>query len=432
MSSFKARIGPNEIKSLGTGCTVWDIRIPGFCARRRETEAVFYAVKYRTAEGRQRWHTIGRHGAPWTPDAARDEARRVLSEVVHGRDPAGERLARRRAATVTELCDDYMDAANHGQLLTRRGSNKKLSTLLTDRSRIESHIKPLLGDRKLPEVTRLDVERFMHDVASGKTKRRARMDKPRAVSNVRGGRGAATRTVGLLGAIFSYGVRLGLCPSNPVLGVIRFADGKRDRRLSRAEYKDLGDGLSASVNVWPFALAAVRFLALTGWRSGEVLGLRWRNLDFELRTARLPDTKTGESMRPLSRAAVRELGAVRPEAVNPDDLVFPSSRGAVVMSGFPSLFERVAKAGGLPRNITPHVLRHSFASMAADLGFSELTIAVLIGHHSGSITSRYTHHADAVLLAAADEVAAHIDNLMTASGDTESPEAISLRGMISA
>ena len=51
------------------------------------------------------------------------------------------------------------------------------------------------------------------------------------------------------------------------------------------------------------------------------------------------------------------------------------------------------------------MLRHSFASLAADLGYNESTIASLIGHKTHSMTSRYMHSADAVLLAAADAVA---------------------------
>ena len=62
--------------------------------------------------------------------------------------------------------------------------------------------------------------------------------------------------------------------------------------------------------------------------------------------------------------------------------------------------------------MTPHVLRHSFASVAADLGLSELTIASLLGHKKATITSKYTHHADAVLLQAADAVADRIAELM--------------------
>ena len=82
------------------------------------------------------------------------------------------------------------------------------------------------------------------------------------------------------------------------------------------------------------------------------------------------------------------------------------------MSGFPSFFSRVAAAGGLPADITPHVLRHSFASLAGDLGYSETTIAALVGHQGRSITSRYVHAADAVLLAAADAVAQRTQELM--------------------
>lgn len=72
-------------------------------------------------------------------------------------------------------------------------------------------------------------------------------------------------------------------------------------------------------------------------------------------------------------------------------------------------------AGG----VTPHVLRHSFASLAGDIGYSEPTIAALVGHKGQTITSRYVHSADKVLLAAADDVANRMAALM---GDSE-PEA---------
>src|SRR5260370_14279603 len=137
----RVKLGIKDIRELGEGCTIWDARISGCCARRRKSPAVFYALKYRTSDGRQRWYTIGRHGAPWTPDTARSEAQRLLAEVVQGNDPAAKKHAKRLAATVAELCDDYLLAAKQGRLLTRRGRSKKESTLATDRRRIEAHIK---------------------------------------------------------------------------------------------------------------------------------------------------------------------------------------------------------------------------------------------------------------------------------------------------
>jgi len=87
------------------------------------------------------------------------------------------------------------------------------------------------------------------------------------------------------------------------------------------------------------------------------------------------------------------------------------------MTGFPKLWEKIASFGELPDEVTPHVLRHSFASLVADLGYSEPTIATLLGHKGRSMTSHYVHIADAVLLAAADAVANRTMELM---GETQS------------
>jgi Arm DNA-binding domain/Phage integrase, N-terminal SAM-like domain len=234
-----------------------DSAVPGFCARRQTGDAIAYGLKYRTTEGRQRWHTIGRHGAPWPPDAAREEARRLLGEVAKGGDPAAEKRARRKAETMVELCDAYWADAERGRLITRRRTAKKVSTLVSDRGRIEKHIKPLLGRMKVAAVTREDVEQFMHDVAVGKTATRVKTGKKRGLSNVWGGMGAASRTVGLLGGIFSFAVRHRMRTDNPAHGVMRPADGTRERRLSDADYAMLGKALrrAGAENVWPAAVA---------------------------------------------------------------------------------------------------------------------------------------------------------------------------------
>jgi integrase len=115
-------------------------------------------------------------------------------------------------------------------------------------------------------------------------------------------------------------------------------------------------------------------------------------------------------MRPLSHAACDVLRTLTRSG--DDALVFSATRGAGRMTGFPKLWARIAKLESLSADLTPHILRHSFASLASDFGFSEATIATLIGHKGHSVTSRYLHSADGVLLAAADAVAARVQEIM--------------------
>jgi integrase len=169
--------------------------------------------------------------------------------------------------------------------------------------------------------------------------------------------------------------------------------------------------------VWPPAVAAAQFLAVTGWRRSEALSLRWSEIDLSRRTATLGNTKTGRSIRPLSRQAcdvVNELAQLHLRG----EFVFPAVRGDGVIGGFRKFWRRIARLGGLAADVTPHTLRYSYASLAADLGYSEPMIAALIGHTGRSTTSRYVHAADAVLLAAADAVADKTAELMSASSGT--------------
>jgi len=409
------------IVAIPRNSTVWDEgkgAVAGFGARRQKGEAVAYFVKYRTTDGRQRWATIGRHGAPWTPELARAEARRILGEAIKGGDPAGTKQGARKAATVSELCDTYLESSQAGRILTRRRTTKKASTIVGDKGRIERHIRPLLGKLKVAAVTRSDIEWFRDSVSDGATAAVIKTGK-HGLARVTGGRGTATRALGFLGALFSFAVRRGMRPDNPVHGVDRYAYEQRQRRLSDTEYEALGRALrSMPKTAWPGAVAAATFLALTGWRRGEMLALRWSEVDLVTRTARLADTKTGYSLRPLSHAAIDVLRGLPILG----ELVFPASIGRDKrMNGFHKVWLRIARRANLSTDVTPHILRHTFASVAADLGYSELTIAALLGHRKASTTSRYTHHADAVLLQAADAVSDCIAKLM---GDAEASSVV--------
>lgn len=403
------RIGLREVRGLGPGEVVWDAgpgAVTGFGARRQRSEAVSFVLAYRTREGRQRWHTIGRFGSPWTPDEARREAKRLLGVVAAGGDPAGQRQADRRTLTVAGLCDLYLEAMRAGRVLTRRGEPKRPSTAANDLGRVERHIAPLVGRLPASSLTQQDVEEFMHRVAEGATATTVKVC-ARGVARVTGGRATASRTVVLLQAIYAWGMRKGHVLTNPCQGVQRYADGRRERRFEDGEYRALGDVLwkAERSGVWPAAIAAARFLTLTGWRKSEAIGLRWDEVDLDRRTARLPSTKTGFSMRPLSNAACDILRTVTRVEGNP--LVFPSTRGEARINLQPH-WARIAKLGGLPKDLTPHVLRHSFMSLGNDLGFTEATIGMICGHKGhggGTMTRGYIHAGDAVF-EAADRIAA--------------------------
>lgn len=418
MSVAAERITAAAVGRLTAGETAWDSEVRGFGVRRQARDAV-YVLKTRI-RGRQRFLTIGRHQpGVMTPDRARKEAIRLLGLARDGRDPARERQATKAVPTVAALCDTYLEAIPT-LLLRRAGRAKKESTLVTDRSRIARHIRPLLGDLRVDEVTPAHVEAFMHRIAAGDTA--AEGTERKGGARVRGGRGAAARTVGLLGAVFAYAQKCGFRPDNPVRGVVRPADGRRERRLSDAEYAALGQGMAraASAGVSPTGLAALRLLLLTGWRKSEATGLRWAELDLPRRTARLGDTKSGASVRPLAQAVV-ELISAQPRTSGPH--VFPARVGGRPFQGLPRVWERVRGLAGLPADVTLHTLRHSFASLADDLGYGEAAIAGLLGHRRASMTARYTHAADAVLLGAADKVANAVLTRSASESATGDPRA---------
>lgn len=411
----KSKFTIATIESLPPNRTLYDDANKGLglLVRRQRTEVITYSLEYRDAQGRTRWYKIGRHGT-WTPEMARAEAKRLKADIDRGIYPHVARAEARAAITVRELCERYMAAAQAGRstALLRRGRVKKASTLATDGSRINSHILPLLGDKIVAEVKRKDIDRFLNEVAEGKTRRRVALGRPRAVSNVRGGKGTATRTLSLLSAIMNYAVREGHRADNPCSGVQGFEEKQRDRRLSDAEFERLGRALDEAFDkkmMWLPAIEATRFIALTGWRLGEVLNLQWSDVDALRRTAILGDTKTGRSMRPLSTLALAVIE--RQAKLGSSPYVFPSAKGTP-MSGFRSMWLRIIALADIPSEIVPHTLRHSYASVAADLNFSEPTIGALIGHKGQTITSRYIHSADAVLLDAADYISARIAEQM--------------------
>ena len=269
---------------------------------------------------------------------------------------------------MAKLCDEYQ----------ARDNGKKPATVRSDNSRIKLHIKPKIGQLKVVSITSEQIEDFMHSLS----------------------RGTQGRVVGLLGAIFSYAVKRKFVAVNPVRGVEKPTETKRNRRLSEKEYAQLGSALNGDMVSDIFLL-----LAVTGWRSSEVKDLRFSEIDLERRVATLGDTKTGQSIRPLSNKAVEIIK--RQPGKEGQQFIFEHEHARPI-GNFRSRWIKI----GMSEDITPHVLRHSIASLAADLGLPDHTISGLLGHARQGITSRYLHLGDKALLDASDLVANETLRLM--------------------
>lgn len=395
-------VRPKEEAPAPKDIVTWDDELRGFGVRFKPTGTGAYIIQYRNAEGRSKRLTLG-SVAELTPEEARKLARAKLSGVAHGGDPVEEKRTTRTAPTVAELCDWYLEKAESGELLGCRRRPIAKKTLMLDRSRINTHVRPLLGDRKVRGLKLVDIERFQADVVAGKT---AKSRSGRG-GVAKGGAGVAGRTVSMLHTIFEQATRLHIIDQNPAKGVRKVStDNKLERRLSLSDITALGAAMREARQESPIALAAIRFMLLTGFRRMEVLALQRAWIDQESHCIRFPTTKSGAQLRAVGRPALKLLLAQSSDDGN-NPFVFPGGVGEAHFIGIVRVLQRLCVTAEL-ENITPHVLRHTFASVAGDLGFSELTIAGLLGHTGRGVTQRYVH-LDKALLLAADKVAEEIE-----------------------
>jgi integrase len=410
----------------------WDGAVKGFGLKITPAGRKVYVLQYRMG-GRgtkAKRYTIGNHG-DYTPDQARSIAEKLRGDIRNNIDPGAAKrksLADQRAAiTVKQLCDQYL----------KNPPPKKASTLAVDKGRIARHIVPLLGSKPIREVTPGDVRRFMTSVATGETRADIKTGKyGRAI--VEGGKGTATRTVGLLGGIFSYAIGEGYLQTNPVRGIKRYPDRKAERFLSTVELKVLGDVLSKAESDWgayeanltawlaggscgprpkapkeaasPTAVAAIRLLLFTGCRKSEILGLKWAHVDFQRGSLRFADSKTGAKLIPLGAPALVLLSGLTRMEGNP--YVLPGAKLGEHLVGLSKIWERIRKAANLT-DVRLHDLRHSFASAGAAAGDSLLMIGKLLGHRDTKTTARYAHLSDDPLRAAADRISSTVADAMT-------------------
>lgn len=382
---------------------IWDTEIKGFGVRVGSTGTKTFVIQYVNTEGRLRRVKIGRFGVI-TVDRARDLAKIKLGAVAAGEDPAEEARRARNETNVAELCDWYLTEARAGRILGRKNRPIKASSLDLDESRIRTHIKPLLGKRIARHLTIADVEAMQTDVLNGKTAK-ARSGGRGGMAT--GGPGVAGRCLGTLQAILGHAKHKGLIAEHPTKGARQLAGKKRTRRLSVAEIEALGRAMAYAERNGenPTGLAIIRTLLLTGYRRQEAQAMHRAWVNPMGGFVAFPDTKGDAQIRAIGPEAIKIVVAQALIAGNPH--VFPSVAVDGPFTAVSACLQRVCRLAGI-EGVTPHTLRHTFGSIAGELGFSELTIRAMLGHASQNVTQDYIHIDEALKLAVrrtSDEIA---------------------------
>ena len=278
---------------------LWDAQVKGLGVRITPAGAKAYVLFYRVA-GRKRLATLART-SELSLKAARERAGAELAAIRAGEsDPLDRQREAREAATVNEGLDRFF-----AETVPERIAIGKLKPKTVQEYRLQSKtIRAAIGARRVEAVTRRDIERMVKPL--------------RPVMR--------NRMLALTSRLFTLFQSWEWCEGNPARFVEKAREEPRDRTLSETEIAALADALEVESATSPAAVAAVRFAMTTGLRIGEVIAMRWADVDFEGGRTVLPDTKTGRRSQSLSSAALEALTAL--PRINGVEHVFSTGRRA--------------------------------------------------------------------------------------------------------
>lgn len=372
------KITKRTLDALQSGAVIgflWDDELKGFGLKITAGGSASYVIQYRMGgrEAKTRRYTIGSHGSPWTPFTAREEATRLLRLVAQGIDPVESDKQRRREAVDLAF-------SNYADRFAADCKGKGWSTLV--KRSLYLHVKPVLRDKALPTITRIDVVAVFD-----------RMPLEQAANR--------RNVFAVLRRLFRWAVSRGDIDRSPMEGMeTPKAVKPRERWLSDSEL----------ARVWIQAAEChrcfgpiVRLLIATGQRREEIGGLHWQELDRSEREMRLSGdrTKNGEPTAiPLNDLAVAELDKVAGSEKWPSrGRVFPTVTGAAFTAyhkGKMKLDKLLSNDGCNP--MPPwrlHDLRRTLATGFQRLGVRfEVTEAVLnhVGGSRSGVAGIYQRH----------------------------------------
>ena len=367
-----------------------DREVVGLAARIAPGGTKAYVIDYR-ANGRRRLATLARCSEISLKEARTRAARELAGIRMDGADPVRDRRAALDAPTVNDGLDRFFR-----EYAPRRIDQGRLSdrTVCDYRAQAKRTVRPGLGNLKIADVTRADVERAVA--------KRAPVQR--------------NRTLAFISRVFTVFEQWEYRPqhTNPARLVERTREQPRDRVLAPSEVEAIARALDACDD--PFAAGALRFLMLTGWRNGEALAMRWEDVDFETGEIALASTKTGRAVRTVDKIALQAIADL------PRFNRVPGVFAGLTYATLRRRWQDIAEAAGVP-DVRLHDIRRTVATSAASAGMSAFLLRDLMGHKTLAMANRYVRVGSALQQAQA-ATASRMAGMMAG----ETAEVVPLRG----
>ncbi|MGD0166894.1 MAG: site-specific integrase [Gaiellaceae bacterium] len=339
-----------------------------------------YALRFRALGARQ-YMTLGSAEQGWDRKRAEVELENVLADIRRGiwRPPEPQQpAAPREEPTFHEFASEWVDARRHE---LRPRSIDALEWALS------CHLLPHFRSHKLSAITIEEVDRYR--AAKVREREQGLVEHPL-------GNGSINKTIAILGAVLDSAIEYGHITSNPARGKRRRLKAAKPRR-TWLEIDEVRSLLGAAGE----HRALLATMTLAGLRVGEVVSLRWRDVDLARGVLRVAESKTDAGMRTvdLSPDLLDELKTHRAKAGSPepDTLVFPTRNGTardrnnvrtrVLAKTIERANKALAEAGrpAIQEGVTNHALRRTYASLLYEAGASPAYVMAQMGHTSSAL-----------------------------------------------
>jgi len=351
---------------------------------------------FTSGKRRRRW-TLGTYPALSLAEA-RKKAQRALADLTtKGVDPAVGKREARNAESFGELAADYME----------RHAKPKKKSWKEDQRKLRADVLPYWRSRPVKAITRKDVHALLDRTTD------------------RGTPVTYNRVKALVSRIFKHGIDREWLDHNPAAGISKQPETSRERVLTNEELTGLWRALDAirtgthpTPLISPMLARGLQTMLRTGQRGGEVLTMRWEDVDEASGWWTIPaeQAKNGKAQRvPLTAAAQLLVVEARRDGSGPNGWVFAGPQGGTLQDKGKKAVSRLRHAG-LAGDYTRHDLRRTVATGLQRLGFPLSTIAHVLNQSEGGsrVTPIYARHDfDTEKKTALEAWGRHLDALLT-------------------